>query len=321
MGTPSSYLITGSAGFIGSHLVDRLLADGHAVVGIDNFDPYYDPRVKRRNIEQALQHPRYTFHDGDIRDLETLRGVFSRHAVDTVVHLAAKAGVRPSIENPIEYADANIRGTVTLLEAMKGAGVKRMLFASSSSVYGNQEKVPFSETDVVNRPISPYAATKLAGEQVCHTYTVLHGFHIWCMRFFTVYGPRQRPEMAIARFLHAALRREPITVYGDGTMERDFTFIADIVEGLVRSLRVMTGYEVVNIGGVGSITLNDLLALVEKTTGVRLETRRAPVPPGDVRRTSADQTRFQSLLGSFVRTSPDVGLKHHWEWMLGQEDS
>ena len=313
-------LVTGAAGFIGSHLSEQLFQNGHSVIGIDNFDPYYNPSIKRSNLEKCIDHPDFSFLEGDIRDKAFLDRLFGEQRIDVVIHLAAKAGVRSSIAHPLEYADVNVRGTLCLLEAMRSAGVSRMLFASSSSVYGNQEKVPFSETDPVDRPISPYAATKLAGELLCHTYHALHGFDIWCLRFFTVYGPRQRPEMAIARFLSAALSDRTIHMYGDGTMQRDFTFITDIIEGITRSLKALRGFEIVNLGGSRTISLSELISKIEQTTAIPLERIIAPVPPGDVRRTIADQHRSTKLIGEFTRTMLEEGLARQWDWIRKQPE-
>ncbi|MBL8235201.1 MAG: GDP-mannose 4,6-dehydratase, partial [Bryobacterales bacterium] len=215
------YLITGGAGFIGSHLGERLLADGHGVVAFDNFDPFYPATIKRGNLDLLGAYPGFSFEEGDLRDRKALDRLFARYRIDAVIHLAAKAGVRPSIDDPEAYVDVNVNGTLRLLEAMRDAGVPRLLFASSSSVYGNQEKTPFSETDEVDHPISPYAATKRTGELLAYTWHHLYGLDVACVRFFTVYGPRQRPDLAIRKFTELALAGQPIPLYGDGSTQRD----------------------------------------------------------------------------------------------------
>ena len=311
----STFLITGAAGFIGSHLAERLLAQGHVVVGLDNFDAFYDPSVKRSNLEHASQNANFTLVEGDIRDGDLVTRTLRDSRVDTVIHLAARAGVRPSIEEPLLYEDVNVRGTLAVLQAMRETGVKRMLFASSSSVYGNRERVPFAETDSVDHPVSPYAATKKAGELLAYTFSHLYGMNIWCLRFFTVYGPRQRPEMAIAKFLRAARNGAAVTVFGDGSMRRDFTYIDDIIDGVTRALDHIDGYEIVNIGGAHSYPLTQLLDVIEDVTGVNLERRHEPVPAGDVKQTVADTRRARDLFGYEPKWSLNDGIRAQWEWM------
>jgi len=314
----STFLITGAAGFIGSHLAERLLAQGHVVVGLDNFDAFYDPSVKRSNLEHASQNANFTLVEGDIRDGDLVTRTLRDSRVDTVIHLAARAGVRPSIEEPLLYEDVNVRGTLAVLQAMRETGVKRMLFASSSSVYGNRERVPFAETDSVDHPVSPYAATKKAGELLAYTFSHLYGMNIWCLRFFTVYGPRQRPEMAIAKFLRAARNGAAVTVFGDGSMRRDFTYIDDIIDGVTRALDHIDGYEIVNIGGAHSYPLTQLLDVIEDVTGVNLERRHEPVPAGDVKQTVADTRRARDLFGYEPKWSLNDGIRAQWEWMEGR---
>ncbi|NOY06511.1 MAG: NAD-dependent epimerase/dehydratase family protein [Chlorobi bacterium] len=311
----STFLITGTAGFIGSHLAERLLAQGHVVVGLDNFDAFYDPAVKRANIGRALQNMNFTLVEGDIRDGDLVAQVLRDSRVNTVIHLAARAGVRPSIEEPLLYEDVNVRGTLAVLQAMRETGVSRMLFASSSSVYGNRERVPFAETDSVDHPVSPYAATKKAGELLAYTFSHLYGMNIWCLRFFTVYGPRQRPEMAIAKFLRAARNGSTVTVFGDGSMQRDFTYINDIIDGVTRALDHIDGYEIVNIGGAHAYPLTRLLDLIEEVTGVTLERLHEPVPAGDVKQTVADTRRAKDLFGYEPKWSLKDGIQAQWEWM------
>lgn len=294
-----SILITGAAGFIGSHLTDRLLADGRDVVGLDCFDGFYDPEIKRTNLSAARDHEAFQLIEGDLRDAGVLDGLPDH--VDTVVHLAARAGVRPSIRQPELYADVNIAGTQRLLELARKRGIRRFVFASSSSVYGNNDKVPFSEDDRVDHPISPYAATKKAGELLCHTWHHLHGLDVVCLRFFTVYGPRQRPDLAIHKFVRLLAAGEPIPMYGDGTTERDYTYIDDILDGVEGALghleRNRGVYEVVNLGESRTIALREMIRVIGEEMGVEPEIDRQPMQPGDVTRTWADISKARRLLG------------------------
>ena len=307
-------LVTGAAGFIGSNLCDHLLAAGHRVTALDNFDSFYDPAIKHANIRQAQVHPAYRLVTGDIRDAACLDDLFAHSPIDTVVHLAARAGVRPSIEDPLLYEDVNVRGTMVLLEAMRRAGVGRMLFASSSSVYGNNPKVPFSETDSVDNPISPYAATKKAGELICHTWHKLHGFQIACLRFFTVFGPRQRPEMAIHSFVHKVEHGQELTLYGDGTSRRDYTFIADIVQGIDRVLSTEFGYDIVNLGESQTTSLAELIREIEVATGKSAKIRWMPNQPGDVDQTWADLEHARKTYGYTPTTRVPQGLREFVRW-------
>src|SRR5882672_9477360 len=259
----SHILVTGGAGFIGSHLVRALVKEGREVVALDNFDDFYLPEIKRRNLEPLAGRPGFTLIEGDIRDETLVEKVFTTHPISVVVHLAARPGVRPSIRQPALYCDVNVRGTTTLLEACRSHGVAKFIFGSSSSVYGNNAKLPFSEKDEVDRPISPYAATKRAGEILCATYHELYRLNVFCLRFFTVYGPRQRPEMAIHKFTRDIDRGLPLPRFGDGSTSRDYTYISDIVGGIVRSVERVQGYEIINIGGSKATRLQDLIALIE----------------------------------------------------------
>lgn len=307
-------LVTGGAGFIGSHVIDRLISLGHQVVCIDNFDNYYDVRIKRANIENALQSENFHLVEGDIRDIRALEKCFSYFSIETVVHLAARAGVRPSLLQPELYYDVNIIGTLRLLEAMRKNKVYRMLFASSSSVYGNQQKIPFSETDSVDNPISPYAASKKACELLCHTYHHLYGFNIFCLRLFTVYGPRQRPEMAIHQFVKKIFNRDPIILYGNGSSKRDYTFVNDIVDGLISSLSTLQGYEIINLGESRTISLMDLISIIEKTTGRKAHIRFEPMQPGDVLTTYADIKKACKIIGYKPSYPVEKGLQEFVEW-------
>ncbi len=307
-------IVTGAAGFIGSHLCERLLAQGWDVVGVDNFDEFYDPKIKRDNIRTCLSNSRFRLVEADIRDAEKMDETISEGA-DIIVHLAAKAGVRPSIEQPLAYVDVNINGTMTLLEAVKKNKIKKFIFASSSSVYGNNKKMPFSENDNVDFPISPYAATKKAGELICHTYHHLHGISITCLRFFTVYGPRQRPDLAIRKFARLIEQGKPIPVYGDGSMMRDFTYIDDIIDGTMASINKCGGYHIYNLGESSPISVKDLIGEIEKALGKKALIEHLPMQPGDVERTFADVSRAKKDLGYSPNTQISEGLKHFVEWL------
>ena len=307
-------LVTGAAGFIGSHLCERLLGDDRAVVGVDNFDDFYDPDVKRRNIGNCLKDQNFKLIEVDIQD----RGAMDQavgSGVDIIVHLAARAGVRPSIAQPVLYADVNINGTLVLLEAAKKYDVKKFIFASSSSVYGNNEKVPFSEEDNVDFPISPYAATKKAGELICHTYHHLYDISITCLRFFTVYGPRQRPDLAIHKFARLIDEGKPIPVFGDGSMMRDFTYIDDIIAGTVAAIEKCEGFNIYNLGESQPIAVNDLIAEIEKALGKKAVREHLPPQPGDVERTYADVAKAAKNLGYQPSTPIRVGLAKFAEWL------
>jgi len=315
-------LITGAAGFIGSHLCERLLNDGLMVVGLDNFDDFYDPQIKRRNTSECLKNKNFQLVEADIRDSTAMDKAISG-GVEIIVHLAARAGVRPSIEKPLLYADVNVNGTMVLLEAAKKHKVNKFVFGSSSSVYGNNKKVPFSEGDSVDFPISPYAATKKAGELICHTYHHLYEICITCLRFFTVYGPRQRPDLAIYKFAKLIEQDKPIPVYGDGTMMRDFTYIDDIINGIVAAMPPFllsqestgAGFSIYNLGESRPITVNDLIAEIEKALGKKAVKEYLPLQPGDVERTYADVTKAVNELGYKPNTTIQDGLAKFVEWL------
>jgi UDP-glucuronate 4-epimerase len=310
----TSILLTGGAGFIGSHLAERLLGDGHRVVVLDNFDPYYDEAVKRDNVSNANRHERYRLVEGDIRDGELLEELFAGHAFDAVIHLAARAGVRPSIEDPVLYSSVNLDGTTRLLEACRRHGVDKFIFGSSSSVYGNNRKVPFAEDDPVDHPISPYAATKKAGEVLCHAFHHLFGIRVACLRFFTVYGPRQRPEMAIHKFTRILAEGGEVEQFGDGSSARDYTFVDDIVDGIVRSMERCSGYHIWNLGGSNTITLSELVAAIAAELGVPPRVRRLEMQPGDVDRTWADVSRARDELEWEPRVELGEGLGRFVDW-------
>jgi len=307
-------LITGGAGFIGSHLAERLLDHGRRVVVLDNFDTFYDPAIKRRNVEVALRQDAYRLVEGDIRDPEALDRLFGSEEVEAVVHLAARAGVRPSIADPVLYSSVNLDGTTQLLEACRRHGVARFMFGSSSSVYGNNPKVPFAESDPVDHAISPYAATKKAGEVLCHAYHHLHGMSVACLRFFTVYGPRQRPEMAIHKFARLLAAGDEIEQYGDGSSARDYTYVSDIVEGIVRATERARGYHIWNLGGSRTITLAELVSKIAAGLGVPERVRELPCQPGDVDRTWADISLAQRDLEWTPGIGIDRGLALFLSW-------
>jgi len=307
-------LVTGAAGFIGSHLCERLLVDGWAVTGVDNFDDFYDPQIKRRNIARCLTSENFRLVEADIRDSAALDEAVDNR-VEVVVHLAAKAGVRPSIVEPVVYADVNVTGTVVLLELAKTHKIGKFIFGSSSSVYGNNEKVPFCEDDNVDFPISPYAATKKAGELICHAYYYLCGMSVTCLRFFTVYGPRQRPDLAIHKFARLIERGKPIPVYGGGSMMRDFTYIDDIIEGTVAAIDKCEGFNIYNLGESRPITVNALIAEIENALGKKALKEHLTLQAGDVERTYADVTRAARDLGYKPATSIRAGLQKFTAWL------
>lgn len=311
-------LVTGSAGFIGSHLCDRLLAMGHEVTGLDNFNDFYDPAIKERNIEGALASEEFEQIRADILDGAALDALLDRVKPERVIHLAAYAGVRPSIERPQLYQRVNVEGTTRLLEACRVRGINRFIFASSSSVYGDRATAPFSEADRVDRPVSPYAATKKAGELLCYTWHHLFGMHMTCLRFFTVYGPRQRPEMAIHKFTRALFEGTPITLFGDGSSERDYTYIDDIVDGIVAALERVEGYEIYNLGGADPTALSALVSELGEATGITPQIERLPAQPGDVGRTFADVRRAEEMLGYASKVNIEEGLRRFVAWYRAQ---
>lgn len=308
-------LITGAAGFIGSHLTDRLLATGHPVVGIDNLCDFYDPATKRANIRQAMAHDHFTLIEADIRDRSAMTKAFVKCPPAIVVHLAAMAGVRPSIERPDYYTEVNLDGTVNLLDAAVESGATKFIFASSSSVYGNNEKAPFAESDRVDHPISPYAATKKAGELICHSYHHIHSLPMTCLRFFTVFGPRQRPDLAIGKFLRLISDGQIIPMFGDGSSSRDYTYVDDIVDGIVAAIDRCSGYHIYNLGGNEPVSLTDMIATIEKVIGKEARIDPQPMQPGDVNRTWADLSLSQAELGYSPQVSLLEGIARQWDWM------
>ncbi|MDD4309607.1 MAG: SDR family NAD(P)-dependent oxidoreductase [Candidatus Cloacimonetes bacterium] len=313
-----SVLVTGGAGFIGSVLCDTLLDQGFRVVCVDNLCDFYSPTIKRRNISAALENPNYLFIEADIRDSESINSVFAKHQFDIVVHLAAMAGVRPSIENPEGYFTVNVMGTLNILNACIKQGVKKLIFASSSSVYGDNP-VPFKETDNVDNPISPYAATKKAGELLCYTWHHLYAMSIVCLRFFTVYGPRQRPDLAIHKFTKLIMQGESVPFFGNGNTSRDYTYIDDIITGISSSIKLAYDsdnpiYEVINLGSSTPVSLSEMIETIEKTIGKRARILHYPVQPGDVQRTFAEISKAEMILGYKQNMPFSKGIALFYEW-------
>jgi len=309
-------LITGGAGFIGSHLVDRLLAEGEwEVTAVDDFNDFYSPKIKRENVRGHLSNPNFKLAAVDIRDQGALDQALGRASFDCIVHLAARAGVRPSLKEPQLYVETNCTGTLNLLELARATGVKQFIFGSSSSVYGLNAKVPFSEDDPIFNPISPYAATKAAGELFCHSYAHLYDMRIVCLRFFTVYGARQRPDLAIHKFANLISAGKAIPVFGDGTTRRDYTYIDDVIAGVRAAIDYdQSKYEVINLGESRTVELSELISLLESALGKRAEIDRQPMQPGDVPQTFADISKARKLLSYDPQTPIEEGIQRFVEW-------
>jgi UDP-glucuronate 4-epimerase len=316
-------LVTGGAGFIGSHLVDQLLSEeSWRVTVVDDFNDFYAPATKRSNIRAHLSHEAYRLVEADIRDRAALLPVFRETEFDCIVHLAARAGVRPSLAQPHLYAETNITGTLNLLELAREQRVRQFVFGSSSSVYGINARVPFSEDDPIRQPISPYAATKAACELLCHTYTHLYGTRNICLRFFTVYGARQRPDLAIHKFARLINEGQPIPVFGDGTTRRDYTYISDIIAGVRAAIDyTASDYEVINLGESRTVTLSELIALLEKELGREALINRQPLQPGDVPQTFANIERARRLLGYNPQTAIEEGIQRFVQWFKESPES
>jgi UDP-glucuronate 4-epimerase len=307
-------LVTGGAGFIGSQTCEKLLRENICVICLDNFNDFYDPEIKEKNIQGLLGNNGFTLYREDILDKQKLRDIFTKHKIDLVIHLAARAGVRPSINNAALYAEVNIKGTINLLECCNDFEVDQFIFASSSSVYGGNKKIPFSEADNVDKPVSPYAATKKAGELICHTYNHLFGISVFCYRFFTVYGPRQRPEMAIYKFTKSLLGNNPIEVYGDGSSSRDYTYIDDITDVIINNLDNVKGYEIFNLGNSKPVKLLDLIKMLEDETGKNAIIEYADFKQGDVETTFADILKADKMLKYNPKIAIKEGLKKFVDW-------
>ena len=306
--------VTGGAGFIGSHLVERLLGRGHEVRSLDNFDAYYDGALKRQNLGSALDSPRFRFVQGDIRD-ETAMDPLLDGGCDAVVHLAARPGVRRSLEEPAAYAQINVLGTVNVLEACRRHHVGRIVVASSSSVYGRSPDVPFREDESRLMPASPYGASKLAAEQFCAVFYRLYGIPVTCLRFFTVYGPRQRPDMAIAKFVRCVMTRTPLPMYGDGSTRRDYTYVTDIIDGVVAAIDGPSGYRVYNLGTEDTVSLCDLIGTIERAVGRRAILVQHPDQAGDVPLTHASVARARRELGYAPRIAIEQGIQEYIAWL------
>jgi UDP-glucuronate 4-epimerase len=315
----SDTLVTGGAGFIGSHLVERLLAQGRTVICVDNFNNFYDPRIKRKNVSAFARNPKVTVIEGDIRDLELLEKIFSDMRPKEILHLAAMAGVRPSVERPRLYQDVNGMGTLNLLEMSRKYGIENFVFGSSSSVYGISSKVPFSPDDPVECPISPYAATKRANELMCRTYHHLYGLKVTCLRFFTVYGPRQRPDLAIHKFTKLIDRGEPVPIYGDGTFKRDYTYIDDIMQGVLEAVKLRFDFEIFNLGESRITETVELVRLIEDALGKKAKIQYLPVQPGDVPITYADIEKSRRMLGYSPQVKIAEGIPRFVEWFRAQK--
>ena len=324
----NTFLVTGGAGFIGSNLCDYLLKNNHKIIIMDNFNNFYNPEIKGNNIAEIkalmkgsnITEDNLIVEEGDLRDIDFSTRIFRSYKIDTIVHLAAMAGVRPSIIDPLLYEEVNIRGTLNLLDLCNKFGINKFIFASSSSVYGNNKKLPFTESDSVDFPISPYAATKKSGELLCHVYSHLYGINIACLRFFTVYGPRQRPDLAIYKFTKQILKKEEICIFGDGTTERDYTYVDDIIQGIDRAITwSSTGshkYEIFNLGRSDTIKLNYMVKKLESELGIKVNIRYLPMQPGDVNITYANVLKSNEILGYNPLTKFDDGISKFIKWYL-----
>jgi UDP-glucuronate 4-epimerase len=313
-----NFLVTGGAGFIGSRLCEVLIEKGHKVICYDNFDDFYSEERKQNNIKELIPNERFTLIHGDIRNNDTLSKVFSKFNIEIVIHLAAKAGVRPSLNNPLEYFDVNVLGTVNLLEVMRMYNVDKMIFASSSSVYGNNKKTPYSETDNVDFPISPYAASKKSGELITYNYHHLYNFKIINLRFFTVFGPRQRPDLAIYKFFKSIYSNSPIDLYGEGNTSRDYTYVDDIVNGVSAAIDYLNSnekvFETINLGNSHPVILSDLIEMIEKIAGKKFSINKLPMQQGDVNHTYADIDKARKILNYDPYTSLSQGLINFKNW-------
>lgn len=312
-GIDLAILVTGGAGFIGSHLIDKLIERDDKVICLDNFDPHYDPKIKENNIQTHADDKNFTFIEASVTDQKALKTVFEENEVAKVVHLAAKVGVRPSLKEPLTYQKINIRGTLTLLELSRKYEVENFVFGSSSSVYGEVKETPFREDMSIN-PISPYGATKLCGEILTHTYSELYDLPSCALRFFTVYGPRQRPEMAIHKFTRLIKQGKEVPMYGDGTSQRDYTYIDDIIQGVTSALDKKFEFEVINLGNSDPIKLRDLISLIEKELDMEAKINRLPDQPGDVPITYADVTKAKELLNYSPKVKLEEGIKKFVDW-------
>lgn len=319
-----TYLITGGAGFIGSSLSERLIKEENRVVAIDNFCDFYNPTIKENNVKELIKNSNFKLYRNDIRDRESVKKIFEENNIDIVMHLAAMAGVRPSIENPVLYQEVNCMGTQNILEEMKTHNVKNLVMASSSSVYGNCKEVPFNENMIVDFAISPYAATKKANEVMTHVYHKLFDMNVIMLRFFTVYGPKQRPDLAINKFTRLMLEDKEIPMFGDGTTSRDYTYIDDIVDGIIRSCNYVENnndvYEILNLGNSSPVSLKEMINTIGQAIGVEPKIKQLPMQPGDVDRTFADISKAKKLIGYNPKTSFKEGIENFVEWYKINKD-
>ena len=314
-------LITGGAGFIGSNLCEKLAGAGEKIICIDNFNNYYKPKIKEENLRNLEDSANFILYRMDILDREKLKEVFAKHHFDMVIHLAARAGVRPSISNASLYEAVNVQGTINILECCRKYGIGKLIFASSSSVYGGNKKIPFSEDDIVDRPISPYAATKKAGELICYTYSHLFNISVYCYRFFTVYGPRQRPEMAIYKFTKLITEEKPIEIFGDGTSSRDYTYVEDIVDVVASNLENMKGYEIINLGNSNPVKVTELIKFIEKAANKKAQVEYGRVQAGDVPVTYADILKAKKMLKYNPKTRIEEGINKFMVWYMDTKKS
>ena len=312
------YLITGAAGFIGSSLAEKLIEEGNVVIGIDNFCDFYDMKIKENNIKELVKNENFRLYREDIRNRESISKIFSENKIDVVVHLAAMAGVRPSIENPILYQEVNCMGTQNILEEMKSHNIDKLVMASSSSVYGNCKEVPFREDMIVDYAISPYAATKKANEVMTHVYHKLFNMNVIMLRFFTVYGPKQRPDLAINKFTRLMLEGKKIPMFGDGTTSRDYTYIGDIVDGIIKSCNYVLEnkdvYEILNLGNSSPVSLKEMIDTIGKALDIKPNIEQLPMQPGDVERTYADVSKAKALIGYEPKTTFEQGIQKFVNW-------
>jgi len=309
-------LVTGGAGFIGSNLCEKLICAGEKIICIDNFNDYYDPKIKEENLRNLEGITNFILYRMDILDREKMGEVFAKHSFDMVIHLAARAGVRPSISNASLYEAVNVQGTINILECCRKYGVVKLVFASSSSVYGGNKKIPFSEDDTVDRPISPYAATKKAGELICYTYSHLFNISVYCYRFFTVYGPRQRPEMAIYKFTKLITEEKPLEIFGDGTSSRDYTYVEDIVDVIASNLEKVKGYEIINLGNSNPVRVTELIKFIEKAANKKAQVEYGRMQAGDVPVTYADILKAKKMLKYNPKTPIEEGIKKFMAWYI-----
>ena len=318
----NEYFITGGAGFIGSSVCEELLKGNNKVIVIDNFCDFYDPKIKENNIKNFINNPNFKLYRKDIRDRQAIKQIFEENNIEIVIHFAAMAGVRPSIENPCLYQEVNCLGTQNILEEMKEHNIKNLIMASSSSVYGNCKQVPFKEDMIVDFAISPYAATKKANEVMTHVYHKLFGFNVMMLRFFTVYGPKQRPDLAINKFTKLMLANEEIPMYGDGTTSRDYTYIDDIVDGVIKSCKYVLKnkniYEIINLGNSSPISLKEMIDTMSKVLNIKPKIKQMPMQPGDVERTYADISKAKALIGYEPKVSFEEGIRKFAKWNFQQ---